>query len=188
MSIKRQKDTFAVKLPNDDRHELDVKTAIGKLKQPNISECLDCILATLSTKLPAVPEIKKTDVYRLVLHEFSELCNIYMNLDGCAISPDLSEITLIVCDLCNRKHELVVGVDYSKTDSEIFYLKRQDLPRNSLVKSGASLKVICEKFLNLVRAFQSFWNVTDDFDGNFWIMEPENPKRGDVHRRLSLGG
>lgn len=110
-----------------------------------------------------------------------------MNLDRCSISSDLSEITLVTRDTRNRKHEITIGVDDAKMENQIFYVKNHQLPKDCLVKGGTSLKVICEKFLCAVRSLQHFWDVMDDFDQNFWILDPEKPHRADAYRRVSLG-
>lgn len=187
VAVRRFKDTYKVKLPQNGSYELEVKTALNKLKRPSILECLDCVQTTLSSKFTTQTVFKRTDICRLVLHEFSEVCNIYTNLDCCEISADLSEITLIASDSGNRKHKIVVGIDYSKSDSDIFQIKSHQFPNNWFVQSGTSLKTICEKFHYAIRALQKFWDVLDEFDSNFWILDPEQPQRNDVHRRIALG-
>lgn len=176
-----------MKLPQNSSYETEIKTAVAELKRASLLECLNCIQGTLCSKLPTQKFAKKTDVYRLVLHEFSELCDIYMNLNRCEISPDLSEIILVTLDASNRKHEVTIGVDYSKNENQIFYIKNHHLPKDCVVKGGASLKVICEKFLFAIRSLQQFWDVMDDFDRRFWILDPEKPDKEDVYRRVSLG-
>lgn len=187
MAIKLYKNTFKVHLPQNSDYEKEIKSEIRKLKPTNIVECVNCLHKTLSLKVP--PEIVsvKTDVYRVVLQEFHDLCEIYVNLDCCSIAADLSEITLVCSDFSGRKHELIIGVDYTKSGTEIFFVKRHNLPKNSFSKNTSSLKELCEDFQQIVRSLQSFWDVMDFFDANFWILDPECPKREDVHRRIALG-
>lgn len=186
--LKHSENKFEVHLPQNSNLENTIKTEINSVQPTNILECLNCIQTTLSSKLPAEKLQDKTPIYRIVLQEFCDLCEIYVNVDHCRISPDLDEITLIITDPNNRKHELLIGVDYTKSNSEIFYVKQQNLPESSFkIKYSISLKEIYDKFLQIIRSLQYFWNVMDELDRNFWILDPEIPKRSDVHRRIVLG-
>lgn len=153
----------------------------------DITDCLDYVGIVLSPTLRLRQTFVRTDLYRLVLNEFSELCDIYVSLERCSVSPDLGEVTVVTSDSCGRRHELVVGVDYSKAGCEIFYVKRRDLPRGAMEERAGSLKVICERFLQVVRNLQMFWNILDEFDKSFRILDPEKPRKMDVHRRIALG-
>lgn len=35
--------------------------------------------------------------------------------------------------------------------------------------------------------FQEVWAMLDDIDANTWVLEPDNPKRSDLMRRIALG-
>lgn len=187
VAIKPQKNAFRVQLPQNKQHESAVKAALRKLKPNNVLECVNCVHKTLSVQLAPDTVTVNTEVYRVVLQEFRDLCEIYVNLERCFITADLCEVSLVSGDLNGRKHELVIGVDYEKSGAEIFFVKRHNLPKGSFEKISSSLKEICEDFLQIVRSLQSFWDVMDVFDEDFWVLDPENPKRGDTHRRIVLG-
>lgn len=176
-----------MQLPENNGLESVVKTALRKLKPNNLLECVNCVHETLSSQLAPNTLTVNTQVYRMVLQEFHDLCEIYVNLELIKISADLREIHLISRDLNGRKHELAIGVDYEKSGPEIFFVKRHDLPKNNFAKNTSSLQVFCQEFLHNLRSLQSFWDVMDVLDENFWVLDPENPQRKHTHRRIVLG-
>jgi hypothetical protein len=58
---------------------------------------------------------------------------------------------------------------------------------SSSSSTSSSLADIATHFEKALEKFQNVWNELDDLDSNLWIIEPENPQRSSLMRRIALG-
>ncbi|KAF2078014.1 hypothetical protein CYY_000652 [Polysphondylium violaceum] len=62
---------------------------------------------------------------------------------------------------------------------------------NGIVVAGGSKKMITiistiEKLEAKIKEYQEFFDIVEEIDAKTWVLEPENPKRSDVTRRIAL--
>lgn len=190
MDVTRSESSFVVLLPELEVLQRDISVVTSNKHFSSVVECLDFVRTFLREQFNNGQAVNNTDVYRLVLNEFNETCEFHINLEKCSISSDLQEIVIASSDFSSRKHDLVIGVDYLKTN-DLFFVKSHSLPEVPYVKENLkpspSLRSLCDKFLRLVESLQPFFDVMDKIDATCWILDPEVPSRKDVHRRIAIG-
>ncbi|XP_053829407.1 E3 ubiquitin-protein ligase FANCL isoform X3 [Vidua macroura] len=54
------------------------------------------------------------------------------------------------------------------------------MPQNSLID-------IYNQFLAALESLKEFWDALDEIDGKTWVLEPENPTRSAITRRIAIG-
>lgn len=166
-----------------------INTALNNTSFSNIVSYLDKLVELLSANDRKKSYLHATNNYRLVLNEYNEICNFCTNVNRCSISEDLEKINITITDNVDRKHEFIITV-HLKNTSDIFLIEHHDLPDtqgiSELVKNYNSLRKLCEKFISAVESLQEFFDLMDEVDSKFWILDPEKPKRKDVYRRIVL--
>ncbi|XP_022907086.2 E3 ubiquitin-protein ligase FANCL [Onthophagus taurus] len=178
--------------PTDDLNPFWNK--IKKLSEIDYFSPVD-FLDTLTECIKKNSKLEKpedyVDLYRKVLREYSELRQFYINIDYAQLSKDLKTIRVVHSDEKSRKHPILIEVDYEAPPNKIFKITKCDLPeyQESLVKPpDGSLLTVYENYLKIVNNnnLQALFDILDEIDKNCWVLEPENPTRRDVSRRIML--
>lgn len=42
-------------------------------------------------------------------------------------------------------------------------------------------------FCQAAEQYQDFWKAMEELDAGCWVLEPENPSKRDVYRKISIG-
>lgn len=128
---------------------LKIKNALRAEVFRNIVEVLDQINDILLQDADVKPLEVHTDIYRKVIHEYSEFVKFFLNIDSCELKEDLttifvavtgnklqenrsiqSTVVATVLDSKPRLHSVEIAVDYSKKSSDLFRISAADLPQN----------------------------------------------------------
>jgi len=103
------------------------------------------------------------------------------------VDKSLNEVHVSVSDRNNRKHSL--KIKFPQEYPDIAPTISADLPCQtefhfSKTKGLMGVLLQYEKYLNM---FQALWDELDQVDQEMWVLEPEQPLRSDVTRRIALG-
>jgi len=103
------------------------------------------------------------------------------------ISNTLNEVKLQTVDHAGRSHilTLILGMNYPTSPPLI----QADLPEQLIgnMKKGSSLTTIYKSFVQQVALLQRFWDILDEIDHECWVIDPDNPTRKDIYRRIMIG-
>lgn len=127
-------------------------------------------------------------IYRKTINEYYEFTGFHLSIKNCQISADLSTIDVTTNDESGRNHSLVIQIDPTK--SNIFIPKNIDLPQvvlKNFAESYSNLNELYNTFTSAVDSLQLFFEIMDDLDGSFSILDPVKLSRKDCYRRLWLG-
>lgn len=190
ITIKQADTTFLLNISNIGNIEREIDTVLNNTSFSNIVNYLDKLVELLSANCLKKSYIHATDNYRLVLNEYNEICNFCTHVNHCSITKDLENVSFTVLDRVGRKHEVTIRV-HLKNSNDIFSIEHYDLPEtqgiiSELLKNYNSLRTLCEQFVNSVESFQEFFDLMDELDLKFWVLDPEKPTRKDVYRRIAL--
>ena len=117
-----------------------------------------------------------------------------------SVSPALDELQLHVDDAAGRSHVLALTLppDYPRSPPRT----RASLPLpfelswpaidsggggGSSSSSAPSLAGAISQFRVALARHQQLWDMLDDLDAHAWVLEPKNPGRDCVSRRIALG-
>ncbi|KDR06870.1 E3 ubiquitin-protein ligase FANCL isoform X2 [Zootermopsis nevadensis] len=103
------------------------------------------------------------------------------------VSSSLNEVKLQTVDQAGRNHilNLSLGMNYPSSPPVIHADLPEQLVRN--IKTGSSLAAIYKSFVQQVSGLQMFWEVLDEVDRECWVIDPDNPTRKDMYRRIVIG-
>ena len=118
-----------------------------------------------------------------------------------SVSPTLDEIELAVEDTAGRRHALRLSLpsDYPRSPPRAqvalpapFDLRWPSGMATQLSPSldmarGPSLLGALSQFRAALARHQQLWDILDDLDANTWVLEPKNPTRDCVTRRVAIG-
>ncbi|XP_018562738.1 E3 ubiquitin-protein ligase FANCL [Anoplophora glabripennis] len=163
--------------------EAEVDAVITKEQPKNIITVLDIICTFISTKIPFTEPIDRCEVYRHILHEYSDFTRFYLNIKSCFLAHDLSKVRISTLDQGRREHSFEISANFD--DKNVFSVTSYDLPLDKEeFRKSASLKDIYDELLGTIDTFQPFFEVMDEFDRNCWVLDPEEPKRSCGYRRI----
>ncbi|EEB11448.1 ubiquitin ligase protein FANCL, putative [Pediculus humanus corporis] len=103
------------------------------------------------------------------VRELLKLVNLEKNL-----------LTMEVVDSQNRVHKAIIKLSNCK---EPITVVNHDLP---LKKANSEIRKFCEKFINLIKSLQEFWDLVTLIDSSCIVIEPYNPTLKDNFRRIKL--
>ena len=120
-----------------------------------------------------------------------------------SVSPALDELQLRVDDVAGRSHTLFLTLppEYPRAPPRArvalpvpFALSWPSWPDASAAGSGGtpgaappSLASALAQFRAALARHQLLWDMLDDLDAHAWVLEPKNPGRECVSRRIALG-
>jgi hypothetical protein len=165
----------------------EIDRIVANLKATNILEFLNIISDILEQNRSNPKNL--VNVYRRVLHEYSEFTAFHLSIKSCEISNDLSQIIATTSDGGRRDHRLHIAVDFDET-KDIFRPLELHLPEQfskDIPPNSSSLTEIYNKFYAAIEDLQPFFDVLDELDQNCCLLDPESPTRRDCHRRVWLG-
>lgn len=153
-----------------------------KLSKNEIAVFLENLTKYETVKKP----INDSEIYRLVLQEYSEFTKFYLNLKTCCLTSDLNKIKITSLDEHNREHFLEVLINYNKDD--IFEITEFDLPyEKENFKASSSLRTVYDYLVGIIDRLQPFFNLMEVLDSHCCILEPEITARRICYRRIWLG-
>ncbi|CAH1380024.1 unnamed protein product [Tenebrio molitor] len=164
----------------------EIDRIVANLKATNILEFLNKISDILEQNRSNPKNL--VNVYRRVLHEYSEFTAFHLSIKSCEISNDLSQIIATTSDEGRRDHRLHIAVDFDET-KDIFRPLELHLPEQfskDIPPNSSSLTEIYNKFYATIEDLQPFFDVLDELDQNCCVLDPESPTRRDCHRRVWL--
>lgn len=105
------------------------------------------------------------------------------------VSDDLSSFRLSITDAAKRSHEVTIELppDYPREPPKCKAMLPAPLELSWHSGAHHSVKDAIQQYRKAIRSYQPLWNVLDDWDANTWILEPKQPTRADVLRRVVLG-
>ncbi|KRT79403.1 hypothetical protein AMK59_7738 [Oryctes borbonicus] len=192
--LTRKLQQFKLDINEDlEKYEKEIKR-LSKQSFRDPVEYLDKLTQILSIELPQHKDemtSNYTSICRKVLQEYTELLQFYFNIHKSFISKNLKTINIIQLDEGMRQHSVKIKVNYLN-DGKLFNIVEYDLPHKEnevLFEAEDSLITLYEKFMTKVDCpkLQMIFNILDEIDHSCWVIDPENPCRGDLHRRIILG-
>eukprot|EP01112_Ceratiomyxa_fruticulosa_P000371 TRINITY_DN10335_c0_g1_i1.p1 TRINITY_DN10335_c0_g1~~TRINITY_DN10335_c0_g1_i1.p1 ORF type:complete len:393 (+),score=62.85 TRINITY_DN10335_c0_g1_i1:67-1245(+) len=146
--------------------------------------------------ISVLSDSSKSSVYAAVIRDMQELGWSHISY----IDNTLSKIHVSLHDAKNRIHTLRLSIpsDYPTTpplceidlpvweNDEDSHSQKQIQPLQQNVP-GSSLSSIASFYSSHLNLYQDFWDNMDYIDKSTWILEPENPKRADIDRRIAIG-
>ncbi|CAH1380706.1 unnamed protein product, partial [Tenebrio molitor] len=122
----------------------EIDRIVANLKATNILEFLNIISDILEQNRSNPKNL--VNVYRRVLHEYSEFTAFHLSIKSCEISNDLSQIIATTSDGGRRDHRLHIAVDFDET-KDIFRPLELHLPEqfSKDIPNSSSLTEIYNK-------------------------------------------
>ncbi|CAG9767716.1 unnamed protein product [Ceutorhynchus assimilis] len=180
-----------IKLDEDfnESTAIQIKQILEKESFQNVLEVLNKIHKHLETEKPLINLENHCEIYRKVIHEYSEFTKFFLHLKTSKLLQDLSAITASITDSNYREHSVKITVDFTQKTSDIFEISEFDLPQRiqDTFKPNENLIVLFDQFLARIERLQPYFDLMEEFDRNTTVLDPEKPKRSDSHRRIWLG-
>lgn len=152
----------------------------------NIITYLDALRVFVEKKNLAPIPVNHSETFLHILHEYAEFTRFYFNLKSNYLAQDLSKIYLSVQDEMNRKHKLVIRINYSEKD--IFEIDEYDLPvQREKFKSSSNLTEVYDQFVSVVGDLQPYFILMEELDANCCVLDPTETRWCFKYRRIWLG-
>ncbi|KAH1011471.1 hypothetical protein HUJ04_000836 [Dendroctonus ponderosae] len=171
-----------------------IKNALSTDVFRNIVEVLDQMNEILLQDTDVKHLEVHTDIYRKVIHEYSEFVKFFLNISTCELKEDLTTICVAVTgatfpDSKPRLHSVEIAVDYSKKSSDLFRISAADLPEKdqAILKGNESLIALFDTFIGQLELLQPYFELMDTLDEHATILDPDKPRKSDAYRRIWLG-
>lgn len=153
---------------------------------PEFLQELQAILENqLKKTVPDLSVAKPPKYYALLIEELNSTgWHRLVHVDAL-----LGEVHVKFVDKGNREH--ILKLEFPDEYPEKPPKANADLPIpfeiNWTKQQGQTLFGILNQYDQCLEQYQLLWSILEDVDGQLWVLDPEQPRRSDVTRRVALG-